>query len=90
MGVKQKWRISVPIRAIFLLIFAGPLALPPGELSPQVTERVTCALPARDVWPLALPPGKLSPQVTERATCALPALAAPGPWLSLRESCHRR
>ncbi len=33
----------------------SPLALPLGELSPQVTERV-----------LALPLGELSPQVTER------------------------
>ena len=34
----------------------SPLALPLGELSPQVTERA-----------LALPLGELSPQVTERA-----------------------
>ena len=39
---------------------ALPLALPLGELSPQVTERA-----------LALPLGELSPQVTERAL-ALP------------------
>ncbi len=51
------------------------LALPLGELSPQVTERVSRAglvlsasispeAAARDV--LALPLGELSPQVTER------------------------
>jgi len=58
------------------------LALPPGELSPQVTERVLAlplgelspwvvlALPPGELSPwvvLALPPGELSPQVTERA-----------------------
>ena len=49
----------------------SPLALPLGELSPQVTERVL-ALPLGELSPqvteraLALPLGELSPQVTER------------------------
>ena len=49
----------------------SPLALPSGELSPQVTERAL-ALPLGELSPqvtervLALPLGELSPQVTER------------------------
>ena len=48
------------------------MALPLGELSPQVTERAL-ALPLGELSPqvtertLALPLGELSPQVTERA-----------------------
>ena len=57
--------------------YDSPLALPLGELSPQVTERVLQdalsdlamlgQMPSlSECSPLALPLGELSPQVTER------------------------
>ena len=55
------------------------LALPLGELSPQVTERALSVLAALShlsqgrgkCSPLALPLGELSPQVTERALAGI-------------------
>ena len=50
-----RYRYAPFFMPIYYVKEYSPLALPLGELSPQVTERV-----------LALPLGELSPQVTER------------------------